>query len=438
MRRILTLIKREYLAAVKTKGFVIGLLLAPVIFGGSGIAMAIFGRHVDTTDKKVAIIDYSGAVVQALLDAAEERNAEQVTDPETGTKRSPAYLFTRVEPDVKQPELQMLELSDQVRDGTLHAILVIGPSVLHPSEDSAGAKVSYHSRNPAADELRRWVAGPLNEQLRWERLQEAGIEQTEVPDLFNWIGVEGLSLISRDETSGEVQEAERKDEIEAFIVPLIMAGFMILLTMMSAAPMLSAVMEEKVQRVAEVVLGLATPFEFMMGKVLGALAVSLTGGIFYLAAAVVMLSSLGSFGYFPSHVIPWFFVFLILGIIFFSAIYAALGAVCNDAKDAQQLTFPAMLPFLLPMFLLVPILRAPLAPLATVMSLIPPFTPLVMLLRMTSPEGIPAWQPWTGLVLLAVSSVVSVWLSGRVFRMGILSQGKLPKLRQLVRWALRG
>jgi ABC-2 type transport system permease protein len=438
MRRIRTLIKREYIAAVKTKGFVIGLLLAPVIFGGSGIAMAIFAGHVDTTDKKIAIIDHSGAVVQALLDAAEQRNAEQVYDKETGDKISPAYVLLRIEPDPHDPELQRLALSDQVRDGTLHAFIEIGPSVLHPDRDSAGARVSYHSKNPAADETRRWIANPLNEQLRWERLQEAGIEQTEVPDLFDWVSVDGLSLVSRDEASGEVQEAKRKDEIEAFIVPLITAGFMILLMMMSAAPMLGAVMEEKTQRVAELVLGLATPFEFMMGKVIGALAVSLTGGIFYLVAAVLMLSSLGAFGYFPLHVIPWFFAFLILGIVFFSAMYAALGSVCNDAKDAQQLTFPAMLPFLLPMFLLVPILRAPLAPLATVMSLIPPFTPLVMLLRMTSPEGIPAWQPWAGLALLAISSILSVWLSGRIFRMGILSVGKLPKFRQLVKWAVRG
>ena len=437
MHRILTLIKREYLSAVKTKGFVIGLLLAPVIFGGSGIALAIFSGHVDTTDKKIAIIDHSGAVVQALIDAAEQRNAEQEFDPETGDKINPAYLFFRVEPDQMDPDLQRLALSDQVRAGTLHAFVEIGASVLHPSEDSAAGRASYHSKNPAADETRRWLASPLNEQLRWERLQEAGIEQTQVPDLFDWVSVEGLSLVSRDEASGDVKEAERKDEIEAFIVPLIMAGFMILLMMMSAAPMLNAVMEEKTQRVAEVVLGLVTPFEFMMGKVLGALAVSLTGGIFYLVAALVMLSSMGAFGYFPLHIIPWFFAFLILGIVFFSAVYAALGSVCNDAKDAQALTFPAMLPFLLPMFLLVPVLQAPQAPLATIMSLIPPFTPLMMLLRMTTPEGVPLWQPWAGLVLLVFSSILSVWLSGRVFRMGIFSQGKLPKFRQLVRWAGR-
>ena len=265
-----------------------------------------------------------------------------------------------------------------------------------------------------------------------------GIEQTQVPDLFDWVPVDGLSLIGRDEATGNVTPAERKDEIEAFVVPLITAGFMILLMMMSAAPMLSAVTEEKAQRIAEVLLGLVTPFEFMMGKVLGALAVSLTGGIFYVAAAVVMLSSMGSFGYFPLHVIPWFFAFLILGIVFFSSLYAALGSVCNDSKDAQSLAGPAMLPMLIPAFFLVPVLREPQAPLATILSLIPPFTPLVMVLRMTSPESVPGWQPWAGLIMLAVSSVLSVWLSGRVFRVGILTQGKIPRLGQIVRWAVRG
>ena len=438
MRRIMTLIRREYLAAVKRKGFVIGLLLAPVLFGGSGIAIALFSGHVDTTDKRIAIIDHSGALSQALIDAAQERNAEQVYDPVTKNKVRPAYEFFLAESEGLDANTTRLALSDQVREGTLHAFVEIGASVIHPGDDSAGAKITYHSKNPVADDIRRWMAGPLNDQLRWERLQEAGIEQTQVPDLFDWVPVEGLSLISRDEATGSVTEAKHKDEIEAFLVPLITAGFMLLLMMMSAAPMLNAVMEEKTQRIAEVLLGLVTPFEFMMGKIMGALAVSLTGGIFYVAAAVVTLGSMGAFGYFPLQVIPWFFAFLVLGILFFSALNAALGSVCNDARDAQSLAGPAMLPMLIPMFVLVPVLREPQAPLATIMSLVPPFTPLVMVLRMTSPESVPSWQPWAGLILLAASSVLSVWLSGRVFRTGILSQGKVPKLRQLVLWALRG
>lgn len=438
MRRIITLIKREYLSSVKTKGFVIGLLLAPVVFGGSGLAIALFSGHVDTTDKRIAIIDRSGALAQALIDAAEERNSEAVYDPETKDKVRPAYNFFIVEPDDGGVNRTRLALSDQVRQGTLHAFVEIGASVLHPADDSAEAKITYHSKNPAADDVRRWMAGPLNDQLRWERLQEAGIEQTQVPDLFDWVPVDGLGLIDRDEATGSVTEAERKDEIEAFIVPMVMAGFMILLMMMSAAPMLNAVMEEKTQRIAEVLLGLVTPFEFMMGKILGALAVSLTGGIFYVAAAVAMLSSMGSIGYFPLQVIPWFFAFLVLGIMFFGSLYAALGSICGDAKDAQALALPAILPFVLPAFFLVPVLEEPQAPVATIMSLIPPFTPLVMVLRMSTPESVPAWQPWASLFLLAASGVAAVWLSGRVFRMGILSQGKLPKFRQLVRWAVRG
>ena len=438
MRRIVTLIKREYLSAVKTKGFVIGLLLAPVLFGGSGIAIALFSGHVDTTDKRIAIIDRSGALAQALIDAAEERNAERVYDPQTKEKLRPAYIFFVVEPDGADANRTRLALSDQVKEGTLHAFVEIGASVIHPRDDSAQATISYHSKNPVADDIRQWMAGPLNDQLRWERLQEAGIEETQVPDLFDWVPIDGLSLIGRDELTGAATEAERKDEIEAFGVPLITAGFMILLMMMSAAPMLNTVMEEKTQRIAEVLLGLMTPFEFMMGKIVGALAASLTGGVFYVTAAVVVLSSMGSFGYFPLHVIPWFFAFLVLGSMLFGAAYAALGSLCNDAKDAQSLAVPAMLPLLIPAFVLVPVLREPQAPLATIMSLIPPFTPLVMVLRMTSPESVPVWQPWAGLILLAVSSVLSVWLSGRVFRMGILSQGKIPTVGQIVRWAVRG
>ncbi|MCD6392063.1 MAG: ABC transporter permease, partial [Planctomycetes bacterium] len=114
------------------------------------------------------------------------------------------------------------------------------------------------------------------------------------------------------------------------------------------------------------------------------------------------------------------------------------GSACSDAKDAQSLTLPAMLPVMIPMFVLGPVLKSPDGAFATVLSFIPPFTPTVMLLRQSSTMTICAWHPWAGLAGIILFAFLSVWAGGRIFRIAILMQGKTPKLTTLVRWAIRG
>jgi len=210
------------------------------------------------------------------------------------------------------------------------------------------------------------------------------------------------------------------------------------MVMMGAMPLLSSVQEEKTQRIAEVLLGCLEPHEFMAGKVLGGLAVSLTGATVYVAGGIVMLNAFGLSRFVPVRVIPWFFVFLVVEIVMVGSFLAALGSSCNDPKDAQNMQFPAMIPVFLPMFLAMPILQEPTSAFATGLSLFPLFTPMLMLLRKATPVGIPAWQPWIGLAGVVLFTVFSVWLGGRIFRVAILMQGGPPKLSKILRWAIRG
>ena len=122
MRKILRFVKREYLAAVKTKGFIIMLLMMPVLMGGSGIAMYLLQGQVDTTDKRVAIVDLSGIVTDLILESAEKRNAAAVFDKETGKKVQPAYVFEILEPNETDPRAQRLALSDRIQAPNLSAI----------------------------------------------------------------------------------------------------------------------------------------------------------------------------------------------------------------------------------------------------------------------------------------------------------------------------
>jgi ABC-type Na+ efflux pump permease subunit len=143
-------------------------------------------------------------------------------------------------------------------------------------------------------------------------------------------------------------------------------------------------------------------------------------------------------GLIPFRVFPWFLAFLAPSILMLGSVMAGLGAACNDAKDAQNLALPGLLPVLIPLFLLMPVLQDPSGPLATGLSLFPLFTPTVMILRLSTTVAVPAWQPWLGLAGVLLTTVLLVWVGGRIFRVGILLQGQPPRLGNLVRWILRG
>jgi len=437
MRKILRLLKREYLAAVKTKGFIIMLVLMPILMGGSGIAMYLLRGQVDTSDKKVAVLDHSGILTEAVFSAAEKRNNTDVFDKETGKKIRPAWRFEKVTPETDIRE-QKLNLSNRIRQGELHAFLEIGPDVLHPKEDLSTAKIGYHSKNAAIDNIRGWLNGTINNELRKLRLLETGVPRSEADAILFWNEPQPLGLVSVDSETGAIQEARRTNEAEAILVPVILFFLMFMMVMMGAMPLMQSTMEEKLQRIAEVLLGSMTPFEFMAGKMLGGLFVALTGASVYVAGAVIILRRLGLAQLIPFHMIPWFFAFLVLEIIMVGSILAAFGSACNDPKDAQNLTFPAMFPVFIPMFIFMPVLQEPNAAFATYLSLFPPFTPMLMLIRMAAPAGIPAWQPWAGLVGVLLFAAFSVWLGGRIFRVGILMQGGPPKVGKIIRWAFRG
>ncbi len=438
MRKLLRLAKREYLASVKTKGFIIMLVFMPVLMAGSGIAMYLLRNQVDTTDKKVAVLDRSGIIANVILAAAEQRNDADVFVEESGKKIKPAYVFEIVQPDETNAEAQKLELSNRIEDGELHAFLDIGPNVLNLEGEKDTFSMAYHAKNAAMDNIRTWLNNTINNHLRMTRMRDAGVDDSQADEILTWIQVEAMGLVFVDEETGEIQAAQKSSEAAALVVPMILFFLMFMMVMMGAMPLLQSTMEEKTQRIAEVLLGSLTPFEFMGGKVLGGLGIALTGTLFYLCGGILLVSKLGMADFIPFHIIPWFLIFLIFEIIMVGSMLAALGSACNDPKDAQNLTFPAMMPIFFPMFVFMPILQEPTSGFATWMSLFPWFTPMLMLLRKSTPVDIPIWQPWVGLAGVFLFTIISVWMGGRIFRMGILMQGGAPKIGKIIRWAFRG
>lgn len=438
MRRTFTIATREYLAAVKTKGFIIGLLVAPIMMCGGIIAAIVLRGQVDVTDKRIAVVDRAGGLGPAVAAAAESRTQRDIVDAKSGKRLKPAYLIELVAPQPDQLPAQRLALSERVRRGELHAFVEFGPELLNPGTNRELSRVTYHAKGSALDDIRRWLEQPLNHEMQRVRLAAAGIEDARVRDIFNWKQVEPMGLVSTDPTTGEAGVAKRSSEAEAISAPVACVILIWIMVMMGASPLLGAVMAEKSQRIIEVLLGCATPFEIMAGKLLGALGVALTSSAVYLGGALVALFQLGVAGFAPLHLLPWFLVYVVLAILMTGGNAVALGAVCNDQRDAQNLTLPSILPMLIPMFLLGPILREPNSTFAIVSSLIPPFTPVLMLMRQATPAGVPLWQPVVGLVGVCVFTALILFAGSRIFRVGLLMQGKPPQLREMLRWAWRG
>jgi ABC-2 type transport system permease protein len=202
--------------------------------------------------------------------------------------------------------------------------------------------------------------------------------------------------------------------------------------------MLESVMEEKSQRIAEVLLGSANSFQLMLGKLLGGIGGSLTvlavyglGG--YAAACYYEVADLA-----PVRVVPWFIVFQVLAVLLFGSIFMAIGAAVNQMKEAQGMLLPVWLIFMYPLFVWFQVVREPNGSFATWLSLVPPGIPLMMVLRIGATGAIPLWQPLAGAVIMVAFTLAVVAAAGRVFRIGILAQGKVPTLLELARWAVRG
>jgi ABC-2 type transport system permease protein len=213
---------------------------------------------------------------------------------------------------------------------------------------------------------------------------------------------------------------------------------MFMMLMMSAVPLLNAVMEEKSERIAEVLLGSVTPWQFMIGKVIGSLGVSLTTSSIYVLGAVFTLNHMEMSDLLPYEIIPWFFIYMLLNIVMVGSIMAALGATCNDSKDAQAMQFPVMLPIIIPLFLMMPVILNPLGKMATVLSLFPLWTPMLMLLRQSTSVTIPSWQPVVGLIGVMLFTWFCVWAGARIFRSSIILQGKRPKIGTLLKYIIKG
>jgi ABC-2 type transport system permease protein len=437
LRRTLLIAKRDFIATVLTKAFIIGLLVLPILMGGGFLVIAGMQAKNNAQEQHVAILDRTGVVAAVVIEAAEETNSRGMFDKTTGRRLMPQYRFEAIRAADSDWDRQRLLLSDRVRRRELFAFVDIPPEAIHPAAGQT-APIDVYSSAGAMDVFQAWFAGPMNDGLRRVRLAQLGVAPERSAEALTPMRLEGMNLVSQDPRTGVIVEPRKKGMVEGFAVPYILALILVMIVLISANPMLTSVAEDKMQRVFEMLLGSVSPFELITGKVLAAVARSLVSSALYIAGGILALQGMAMFGLIPFGVLPWFFVYLVAEVTLMCALGAALGSACSNTQDAQQLVGFMMMPVLIPLFTMASVLQEPNSVVSTALSLFPLFTPILMLMRQSIPGGVPAWQPWVGLAGILIFSVLGTWAAARIFRIGILFQGTTPKLGELARWAIRG
>jgi ABC-2 type transport system permease protein len=203
---------------------------------------------------------------------------------------------------------------------------------------------------------------------------------------------------------------------------------------MTTPQLLNSVLEEKMSRISEVLLGAVTPFELMLGKLLASTAVSAVMTLVYLIGGFWAAHRWGYLDALDPRLLGWFVMFLVLSVLAYGAMFIAIGSACSDLRDAQNLMTPAMMMLMIPALTWTMVAKAPQSAFSVGASLFPPATPFLMLLRLALPERPPAWQVALGVALTLAATALVVWAAGRIVRVGLLMQGKAVRLGELWQW----
>jgi len=403
-------------------------------FGGIVISTR-FNKVQDTSDKTIVVVDGTGGTLFSDLKKAADVRNTLLTSGAASKSSEPKYVLTRHSKDVISDE-ERVQLSDDVRSGKIVGFIELPPNAISVKAD-APANAQFYAQNAMLSPERGWSEFAVNEAITKRRLEQLHLDVDAVKRATSHVQVVPMGLV-RKRTGGTAGGGSGAQGMASMFVPFGMMMLLFMVMFLSAQPLLESVMEEKSGRVAELLLGSVRPSELMVGKLLGNVAGSLTIVAIYIAAGYLAAARYGWTDLIPFGILPWFLVYQVLAILLFSALFMAIGASVNQMKEAQSMMMPVFLIMVVPMFVWLQIVREPNGSIATWMSFIPTSAPLVMVLRLATESTIPWWQIVASLAILIATTAVCIYLAGRIFRIGILWQGKTPRITELLRWAWRG
>jgi ABC-2 type transport system permease protein len=419
--KILAVAGAEIRALLRSKAFLVSVCIVPMLTITVNLLQRRMAGRADPTPREFAVIDPGDRYFAAIVQAAQARNAAL----DSARAATPRFIPRPVNPAESLEPLR-LALSDQIRQGSLFAFVEIQGE---PDREP----LRYHSDHPAYDDLREWLEKVVDDAQRAERYRMARLDPALVDALSRHVKADSLGLYQRRAT-GQQATAAKQDVMRAVFVPMVPAFMLFFFVVLSTPQLMHAVLTEKMSRISEVLLGSVSPFELMAGKLLGSLTVSLLLVSVYAVSAVSAAARIGLASAIPLSLLGWFVCFLLLALLLYGSAFVAIGSACTDVKDAQNLMLPIMLPLTVPLMLSAAVVESPSSSLAVALSLFPLSAPIVMLLRVGLHPSPPLWQVVLSALLTLATTVGCIWAAGRIFRIGLLSQGKSASFRQMARW----
>ena len=416
MNKTLVVAKWEYLEKVKSKAFLIGLFLTPLIMVAMGVLPSLLAGKEDESPKIIGLIDASGDLDSAL------------------TARMSKYRLSNGQPNYVLQQIAVGKTGDlgavtaeadrRVMKDDIEGYIVLGPNA---SRDSV-----FEYRAKSGGDFR--LIGRLEENLRSilseRKFVAHGLDPKLMKELRTAVDIKTVK-VSREGKSEETSFL--KTFFSAYV--FIMALFFLIMT--SGQLLVRSVLEEKSNRIIEVLVSSCTPSQLMSGKVLGLSALGLTQMGFWALIALASTAKFGTAGFPPMNQLLLMLVYFVLGYLLYAAVFLAVGTPVTTEQEAQQINGYLIMFLILPIALVVPVMQHPNALWVKVLTYIPLLTPTLMALRI--PVQMPSAAEIVGsILLLIVSSYFMMIAAGRIFRIAILSTGKKPSIAELARWATKG
>ena len=433
MNNTALIIKREYIERVNKKSFIITTLLVPILMLLLMCVPTLILFFAPTTTKNVAVVDDSGVILPRLKNTDDVRffNA-------TGTQ------------------------DEMLSCDSIYGILIIDRNIMvNPN----GVRIL--TPNTVSAPVERTVVDQMEKIIQDEKLKNYNIENLDkiLADVRTPVTVKSIR-VENEEDEGEEQSAEL-NAVAGMVLNCVLYFFIL----MYGALIMNSIIEEKGNRVLELIVCSVKPMQLMIGKIVGVGLVALTQiviwGVVIMFCTTVLLPivvpadimaeaaavnagnidpsaagidvdlahMLGVFtnvGYIV-YILGMMVVFLVLGYLFYAAIFAMIGASVDHVQDSSQLQTIAAIPIMVAFFSSMVIIEDPSSTFALIMSMIPFTSPMVMMARV--PFGVPAWELIMSVVILIASVIFSIWLAGKIYRVGIFMYGKKPSVRDLIRWA---
>ena len=416
MKNIILIAKREFFTQVKKKSFIILTLLTPlliIVFGG--VVSLMF--QANETQMQISVIDKSGLFKDKL------KSDENIR-----------YVFSSEE--TEKSLIKALETTEE-----MNGVMIIPKKEIHELENS----IEILTNKNLSNEARRNIAGNISEIIKAEKINALGISTAQIEDLNKGVNLHVVNVLEKEKKQDSFLVGV-KSGLSMFLMYCVFTFIM-----MYGIRVMRSVLEEKNNRVVEILISSVKPFELMMGKILGVTAVALVqfgvwvvmifasvmtlgssnvGMVSGVTEVQMVLSALSQINY--GLILFVFVIYFLLGYLFYSAMYAAIGSAVDNETETQQFTLFAILPMMLGFYGSITIMNNPDGPMSFWLSMIPFTSPIAMLARI--PFDVPVWELVLSIVILLVSTLGMVFIASKIYRVGILMYGNKVTLKELWKW----